>query len=171
LDVLKFVWFCLLGVVGSATVLAGLYLPGAYTEFLSWLPVLFAFFVLARSVYVLNDSGMGEALSWRLLRDVLRALPSTVQAGLATAFVAVGIYHYVCVNSASQSDLLEFHRFYVAAGMWMCAVASALTYGTVVRKRGGAPPDPDERQAGWAVCAAVWAVALHAALSSLWHNA
>lgn len=118
----------------------------------------------------MNDYGPSRIISGRRMWDVLRALPRVVQVGLVVAFVATAIYHYLAMSGSDPLDWLEFQQCHVFADLWMCAVASAFTYGAVIRLRGHKPPDREEQQAGWAVTGAVLGAALLSATESLLLN-
>jgi len=161
--VLKFLWYCVFGVVSSLTVLIGLHLPGAYTEAFFWLPFILAAAALGGALFVINDRKLGT-VSFRRLWEVLRAMPRTLQVGLLLAFPAAFLYQ------ANVEDELGFKQTYATIGVWFCTLGTGLAYGDLARRRGGEPPDDEQRRIGRMVIGIVWGVVLLGALRAAMLN-
>lgn len=165
---LKFLWFCLSGVAVAVIVLAGLYLPGTYTDFLFWLPFLFAFFSLGGALFLMNDRKLGH-VPWRRFWEVLRVLPRSIQIGFALALLGTISYQSLGLDQAGADEQLAFERSYATISLWICTVGATFTYGWMLRQRGGEPPRPGEEQTGWVVNGVVWTIVVVAAGGILWH--
>jgi hypothetical protein len=115
------------GSVVGAAIVAGMYLSGAPTEPVFWLPFLIAFGCFGMTLYRINGRKLGRIDS-AVLWSSVRLLPIWSRILLGAVFAATAVQ--MIGSQTGVHTELAFKRTYASVAVWICCAATGLAYAT-----------------------------------------